>query len=74
MSDHPSARHLDRRDLIRSGILAGVGAVLPWQGARAELPQVARNRTIILVWGGREGRWAGTSKTECGLHVEVVEP
>jgi phosphoadenosine phosphosulfate reductase len=23
---------------------------------------------------GREGRWAGTSKTECGLHVEVVEP
>ena len=57
MSDHPSARHLDRRDLIRSGILAGVGAVLPWQGARAELPQIARNRTIILVWGGREGRW-----------------
>ncbi|MGP0101349.1 MAG: phosphoadenylyl-sulfate reductase [Solirubrobacteraceae bacterium] len=23
---------------------------------------------------GREGRWAGTSKTECGLHVETVEP
>jgi phosphoadenosine phosphosulfate reductase len=23
---------------------------------------------------GREGRWAGTEKTECGLHVEVVEP
>jgi phosphoadenosine phosphosulfate reductase len=23
---------------------------------------------------GREGRWAGTSKTECGLHVEVVDP
>jgi phosphoadenosine phosphosulfate reductase len=22
---------------------------------------------------GREGRWAGTSKTECGLHVEIVE-
>lgn len=22
---------------------------------------------------GREGRWAGTEKTECGLHVEVVE-
>ena len=21
---------------------------------------------------GREGRWAGTDKTECGLHVEVV--
>jgi phosphoadenosine phosphosulfate reductase len=23
---------------------------------------------------GREGRWAGTEKTECGLHVEVIEP
>jgi phosphoadenosine phosphosulfate reductase len=23
---------------------------------------------------GREGRWAGTSKTECGIHVEIVEP
>jgi phosphoadenosine phosphosulfate reductase len=23
---------------------------------------------------GRDGRWAGTAKTECGLHVEVVEP
>jgi phosphoadenosine phosphosulfate reductase len=23
---------------------------------------------------GREGRWAGTEKTECGIHVEVIEP
>jgi phosphoadenosine phosphosulfate reductase len=23
---------------------------------------------------GRDGRWAGTDKTECGIHVEVVEP
>jgi len=23
---------------------------------------------------GREGRWAGMAKEECGLHVEVVEP
>ncbi|HXP37511.1 MAG TPA: phosphoadenylyl-sulfate reductase [Solirubrobacteraceae bacterium] len=23
---------------------------------------------------GREGRWAGTEKTECGLHVEVIDP
>jgi phosphoadenosine phosphosulfate reductase len=22
---------------------------------------------------GREGRWAGTDKTECGLHVEIVK-
>jgi phosphoadenosine phosphosulfate reductase len=27
-----------------------------------------------LPGSGREGRWAGTEKTECGLHVEVVEP
>ena len=23
---------------------------------------------------GREGRWAGTDKTECGLHIELVDP
>jgi phosphoadenosine phosphosulfate reductase len=23
---------------------------------------------------GREGRWAGTEKTECGIHVEVIDP
>jgi phosphoadenosine phosphosulfate reductase len=23
---------------------------------------------------GRDGRWAGTDKTECGIHVEIVEP
>jgi phosphoadenosine phosphosulfate reductase len=23
---------------------------------------------------GRDGRWAGSDKTECGIHVEVVEP
>jgi phosphoadenosine phosphosulfate reductase len=23
---------------------------------------------------GRDGRWAGTEKTECGIHVEVIDP
>jgi phosphoadenosine phosphosulfate reductase len=23
---------------------------------------------------GREGRWAGTDKTECGIHIETVDP
>ena len=23
---------------------------------------------------GRDGRWAGTDKTECGIHVEVIDP
>ena len=49
--------HLDRRELIKTGIAAGAGALLPWQVARADLPGVARNRTLILCWGGREGRW-----------------
>src|SRR5215813_861852 len=49
--------HLDRRELIKAGIAAGAGALLPWQVARADLPGVARNRTLILCWGGREGRW-----------------
>jgi phosphoadenosine phosphosulfate reductase len=26
-----------------------------------------------LPGSGREGRWAGTEKTECGLHVELVD-
>jgi phosphoadenosine phosphosulfate reductase len=28
--------------------------------------------TCTLPGTGREGRWAGTDKTECGLHVEIV--
>jgi phosphoadenosine phosphosulfate reductase len=27
-----------------------------------------------LPGSGREGRWAGTDKTECGLHITVAEP
>jgi phosphoadenosine phosphosulfate reductase len=27
-----------------------------------------------LPGSGREGRWAGTEKTECGIHVEVIDP
>ena len=57
MSNRPPSPNPARRDLIKAGILAGVTAVLPWQSARAELAPVARNRTMILVWGGREGRW-----------------
>jgi phosphoadenosine phosphosulfate reductase len=30
--------------------------------------------TCTLPGSGREGRWAGTGKTECGLHVESVVP
>jgi phosphoadenosine phosphosulfate reductase len=27
-----------------------------------------------LPGSGRDGRWAGTDKTECGIHVEIVDP
>ena len=57
MSDNCAAYQIARRDLLRAGVGAGVSALLPWQSARADLPQVARDRTIILTWGGREGRW-----------------
>jgi hypothetical protein len=49
MSHRPSSSYPGRRDLIRAGILAGMSAVLPWQGARADLRQVARDRTRITV-------------------------
>ena len=57
MSDRPASSHPVRRDLIKAGILAGMSAVLPWHRVRADLQQVARDRTMILVWCGREGRW-----------------
>ena len=57
MSDRLRASHPGRRDLIKTGVLAGAAAMLPWQSSRAELRDVARNRTMILVWGGHEGRW-----------------
>jgi hypothetical protein len=37
------------RGVIKAGIAAGVTALVPWHGVRAELPPVARNRTMILV-------------------------
>jgi peptide/nickel transport system substrate-binding protein len=58
MPDHPPLSHLGRRELIKAGIAAGASGLLPWQVARADLREVPRNRTMILVWSGsREGRW-----------------
>jgi peptide/nickel transport system substrate-binding protein len=48
---------LGRRDVLKTGLAAGAAALLPWDGAHADLPPIARDRTMILVWGGREGRW-----------------
>src|SRR5690242_20637444 len=57
MPDRSVLLHPHRRDVIRTGLLAGAAALVPWQTARADLREVARNRTMILVWGAREGRW-----------------
>jgi peptide/nickel transport system substrate-binding protein len=58
MPEHPPLSHLGRRELIKAGIAAGASSLLPWQVARADLREIPRNRTMILVWSGsREGRW-----------------
>jgi peptide/nickel transport system substrate-binding protein len=57
MSDQPRPHRPRRRDVIQAGIVAGAAALVPWSSARAQLREVPRNRTMILVWGGREGRW-----------------
>ena len=57
ISDRPRLPRIGRRTVIRTGIAAGAAALVPWAGARAALPQVARNRTAVVAWGGREGSW-----------------
>src|SRR5688500_6845940 len=57
MSERPRATSLGRRDLLKTGMAAGAAALVPWAGARGQLPQVARDRTLVVSWGGREGNW-----------------
>src|SRR5437763_15850266 len=57
MPDDLQSAPLGRRDVLKTGLAAGAAALLPWQTARADLPPIPRHRTMILVWGGREGRW-----------------
>ncbi len=56
MSD-TTRRGPSRRDLLKTSVLAGTAAALPWQSVDAQPAAPPRNRTMILVWGGREGRW-----------------
>src|ERR1043166_326998 len=56
MPDDLQSAPLGRRDVPKNGLAAGAAALLLWQKARADLPPVPRDRTMILVWGGREGR------------------
>ena len=56
MSD-TTRRGPNRRDLLKASVLAGTAIALPWQQADAQPAAPPRDRTMILVWGGREGRW-----------------
>src|SRR5436309_2773782 len=57
MPDDLQSAPLGRRDVLKTGLAASAAALLPWQTVRADLPPIPRDRTMILVWGGREGRW-----------------
>ena len=48
-----------RRDLLRAGALAAAGTLVgPSRATAQSQPRaVPRNRTLVVVWGGREGRW-----------------
>ena len=54
MTDQPT---LTRRDAMAATALAGAGTLVPWGAAQAQPAAPAREKTMILVWGGREGRW-----------------
>ena len=49
MTDRRPYPHPDRREVIKTGLAAGAAALLPWHTARADLPPVVRERTVILV-------------------------
>src|SRR6185295_14235841 len=58
MPEQERARRLSRRAFIQAS-LVGVGATALWplSGPVARPREVPRNRTLTLVWTGREGRW-----------------
>ena len=58
MPEQDRPGQLSRRALIQAGLL-GVGAATLWPVSApvAKPRDVPRNRTLTLVWTGREGRW-----------------
>src|SRR5438128_3776724 len=58
MPEQDRLGRLSRRAFIQAGLLgAGVAALLPVSVSVAKPKDVPRNRTLTLVWTGREGRW-----------------
>jgi hypothetical protein len=57
MPEEGRPRQLRRREFIRAGALAaGAAALVAVSAAAAKPRDVPRNRTLTLVWSGREGR------------------
>ncbi|MDQ3413151.1 MAG: ABC transporter substrate-binding protein, partial [Chloroflexota bacterium] len=53
----PETTRVSRRDVVKAGAaLATTPFLLPVGAGAQEIPAVDRNRTLILRWGGREGR------------------
>jgi peptide/nickel transport system substrate-binding protein len=58
MPERDRPKRLSRREFIRAGlVMAGAAALLPVPVPAAKPRDVPRNRTLTLVWAGREGRW-----------------
>jgi len=57
MSHHDQRSGYGRRDVLRAGLLAGTAVAMPWHSVDAQPAAPPREKTMILVWGGREGRW-----------------
>ena len=57
MPDNSHRPTTSRRALLATSLLAGTAAALPWQSVDAQPAAPPRDRTMILIWGGREGRW-----------------
>src|SRR2546428_234998 len=58
MPEQDRLGRLSRRAFIQAGLLgAGAAALLPVSVPVAKPRDVPRNRTLTLVWTGREGRW-----------------
>ena len=57
MTDQDGHRGPHRRDVLAGAVAATAAALTPIGLATAQPAVPPRNRTMTLVWGGREGRW-----------------
>src|SRR5687768_10448207 len=60
LMDELEALRVSRRNVMKAGAAGAALSTAPFlftnQAQAQDVPEVARNRTLILRWGGREGR------------------